>query len=289
MISVGTVEDWWEISRRYPNLRKDCIGFLKPIGYCFILDQVERLPGIKTILEFGHGFNENIFEELGGKYEVHGIDDYQALPYFPDEKGWEQNYSEYISHFPRCHFHRGLVGRGKNDLPSNYFDVVCSVSVLEELSPDVLADVLADAHRVLKPGGCFINSFDFMGGSTAVLNNYLRWQVEAGFDLENPGQSPVNLFRSGLAIEDQRTVMHWYYINEPDLERKWRGSNWHTLLTKAKALPSPGSSRQFTSQGAFPSVSFTPPQICQQVGLRSVIRSILGPELTAKIKAMLGR
>jgi SAM-dependent methyltransferase len=288
MISVGTVEEWWEISRRYPNLRKDCIGFLKPIGYCFILDQAERLPGVKRILEFGHGFNKNIFEELGSKYEVHGIDDYQALHYFPAEKEWEENYSEYISHFPRCHFHRGLVGQGKNDLPTEYFDVVCSVSVLEELPPNVLADVLADAHRVLKPGGYFINSFDFMEGTTAVLNNYLKLQVEAGFDLEDPGQSPVNLFRRDLAIEDQRTVMHYNYPEEPDPERKWR-NNWHTLLTKAKVLPCPASPRQFTSQDTFPTVSFAPPIICKQVDLRSVIRSILGPELASKIKAMLGR
>jgi SAM-dependent methyltransferase len=287
MISVGTVEEWWEISRRYPNLRKDCTGFLKPVGYCFILDQAERLPGVKRILEFGHGFNKNIFEELGSKYEVHGIDNYQALPYFPAEKEWEENYSEYISHFPHCRFHRGLVGQGKNDLPTGYFDVVCSVSVLEELPPDVLADVLADAHRVLKPGGYFINSFDFMEGSTAVLNNYLKLQVKTGFDLEDPGQSPVNLFRSDLAIEDQRTVMRWYY-GEPDPERKWR-TNWHTLLTKAKALPSPASPRQFTSQDAFPTVSFAPTKSCKLPSLCSVIGSILGPELASKIKARLGR
>ena len=39
--------------------------------------------------------------------------------------------------------------------------------------PDVLADVLADAHRV-QAGRVLHNSFDFMEGSTAVLNNYLR-------------------------------------------------------------------------------------------------------------------
>jgi len=55
MISVGTVEDRWEISRRYPNLRKDCIGFLKTVGYRFILDQIERLQGVKRILEFAMG------------------------------------------------------------------------------------------------------------------------------------------------------------------------------------------------------------------------------------------
>jgi SAM-dependent methyltransferase len=288
MISVGTVEEWWEISRRYPNLRKDCIGFLKPVGYCFILDQIERLPGVKRILEFGHGFNKNIFEELGNRYEVHGIDDYQAFWYFPAEKQWEEYYAEYISHFPHCHFHRGLVGKGKNDLPTGYFDVVCSVSVLEELPPDVLADVLADAHRVLKPGGYFINSFDFMEGSTAVLNNYLRLQVEAGFAFEDPGQSPVNLFRSDLAIEDQRTVMHWHYPEEPDPERQWR-TNWHTLLTKAEALPSPGSPRQFASEGAFPTVTFAPPKSSARPSLRSVVRSLLGPNLSSKIKALFVR
>jgi len=288
MISVGTVKEWWEISRRYPKLREEYPGFLKPVGYCFILDQIEKLPGVKRILEFGHGFNTNIFEELGNRYEVHGIDDYQALPYFPAKEAYEKRYSEDYGPYSHCHFHRGLVGKGKNDLPSGYFDVVCSVSVLEEIPPDVLADVLTDAHRLLKPGGYFVNSFDFMEGSTYNLDQYLRLQVEAGFDLEVPGRSPINLFRTDLAIEDQKTVMQWYYPEEPDPVREWR-SNWHTLLTTAKALTSQGSPQQCIRKDAFPTVCLAPPKSCKLPSLGAVMKGLLGPNLTSRIKALLGR
>jgi len=138
MISIGTIEEWWEISRRYPSLREHWIGLRKPVGYCFFLNQIEKICGIKRILEFGHGFNTTIFNEIGNKYEVHGIDDYQALSYFPAKKEWEKKHAKHSSGFPHCHFHRGLLGQGKNNLPTAYFDVVCSVSVLEEIPLDIL-------------------------------------------------------------------------------------------------------------------------------------------------------
>ncbi len=180
MIDVGAVEQWWELSRRYAPLREISIGFLKPIGYCFIFSQIEKLSGVKRVLEFGHGFNPSLFRQLGDSHEVHGIDDYQALPYFPEAKEWDRNYQAFVAGLPKGHFQRGLLAKGKNNFPDNSFDVVCSVSVLEELSHPDLADVISEAHRVLRPGGHFINSFDFIEGSDGVLATTTcecRWRV----------------------------------------------------------------------------------------------------------------
>lgn len=288
MINVGTVREWWEISGRYPHLREEGLGynFLKVIGYCFILDQIEGLPGVQRILEFGHGFNPTIFAELGAKYEVHGIDDYQALPYFPAKDGWEASYSDYIAQFPQGHFHRGLLGKGLNDLPAGYFDIVCSVSVLEEIAPEVLPEVIKDAHRVLKPGGWFINSFDFRPDLTVVLNEYLKLQVRAGFDLEVPEQPPISLYRKDLAMEDQRLVM----LNYQGATQSRFGGNWHTFLTASRAVPDNRPS------GAIPTVTLPPPNGClihlwDRWRATTVFygKKWLGPTLTAYVKRILGR
>jgi SAM-dependent methyltransferase len=233
MIEVGTIQAWWERSRRYPALRKISLGFLKPIGYCFILDQIERLSGVNKILEFGHGFNPTLFAQLSENREVHGLDDYQQLPYFPQEEEWKKTYLEYTAGLPHGHFHRGLLGPQKNDLPDGTFDVVCSVSVLEELFYEDLANTIGDAHRILKPGGYFINSFDFVEGSENTLNTYLRTQVEAGFSFDDPFDHPISLARKDLAFEDQWTVMEYYNMNQPDVGRQWQG-NWCTLLTVSR-------------------------------------------------------
>jgi SAM-dependent methyltransferase len=262
MIRVGTIEQWWERSQRYPStieqwwehcwrypkLRTISIGFLKPIGYSFILDQIEHLTGIRKILEFGHGFNTTIFSELGEGYEVHGIDDYQALPYFPRTAGWERNYQVFTAGIPHGHFHRGLLAAGKNDLPDAGFDIVCSVSVMEELSAEDLADVIGEAHRVLKPGGYFINSFDFIEGSSDILNNYLALQVQAGFSFDDPWDQPINLTRKDVAHEDQWIVMQIYNSSQPDVGRQWNG-NWCTFLTVSRAT-------EFQEVHKIPTVTF---------------------------------
>jgi SAM-dependent methyltransferase len=240
MITLGNIEYWWEVSRRYPGFRgmPPPVGVLKALGYCFLLDQMEKRADINRVLEFGHGFNSTLFTHLGGSREMHGIDEYQALPYFPEKRQWEADYAAFTEGLPGARFHRGLLGSGRNSLPDGYFDAVCSVSVLEELPHAELADVILDAGRVLKPGGYFINSFDFVEGSDSVLNEYLRLHTEAGFIFEGINPGPIKLDTKGMVREDPRIVMEFYYMGEPDQGRKWHG-DWCTFLTMARAGGSP--------------------------------------------------
>jgi hypothetical protein len=53
---------------------------------------------------------------------------------------------------PNCTFRRGLLGReSKTDLPEHYFDVICSVSVLEEVPIQTMRDILGHAAKLVKP------------------------------------------------------------------------------------------------------------------------------------------
>lgn len=49
-----------------------------------------------------------------------------------------------------------VVDRYPTSLPADHFDVAYSVEVVEHLADDVLDALIAEAHRVLKPGGCLV-------------------------------------------------------------------------------------------------------------------------------------
>jgi len=74
-----------------------------------------------------------------------------------------------------------------------------------------------------------------------------------------------------MVIEAQRAVMQYYYMHEPDSNRKWHG-NWHTLLTRAKALPSiseiDGKYKPTRKKGA--------PKVIFRHDLRSFVKELLG-------------
>jgi hypothetical protein len=74
------------------------------------------------------------------------------------EKRFDQ---EVRSKAPGCPFRRGLLGSSCGvDLTSNYFCVVCSVSVLEEVTIETVRDILATIWTVAtKPRGSRLARF----------------------------------------------------------------------------------------------------------------------------------
>ena len=89
------------------------------------------------ILEFGQGFNPTLFEVVAEMEEIDvwGVDDYQGLRYCPEKDEWEaQHKTELLDRFLHVKFVRGLLGMESPTraiIPENYFDFICSVSVLE--------------------------------------------------------------------------------------------------------------------------------------------------------------
>ena len=175
----------------------------------------------KRIIEFGCGIGKSTypFKDMYPQAEVYGVD--VAAPCLKlahlraQEAGREIFYSQQnIEH---------------TDFPANYFDLVHTTFMLHELPPRAIRNMTAEAWRVLKPGGLFVN-LDFHsapGGMFGKLlhyghsrrNNevfmrsfdqldYLAMQREIGFD---PAEMRPFDDGTGLITDPTAVPMAWRF------------------------------------------------------------------------------
>lgn len=85
---------------------------------------------------------------------------------------------------PKCEF---KVTSGKIPYPREYFDTVFSYLVFQHLKPNTIKTYIAEAYRVLKPGGEF--KFQFIEGTEREpfsnhysINELAKWMHDRGFD-----------------------------------------------------------------------------------------------------------
>ena len=231
-IRLATVDDWWRLTRDFPKFRKGSQALLKNYGYMAICEHIQRYKPHR-ILEFGHGFNFTLLEMFQYDHEVWGIDDFCHRPYFNDKEKWEERYQERIvSKCPKARLIRGLVGKtGPGVLPENYFDVVCSVSVLEEVSRGVLEEVLRHVHKLLRPGGMAVNVIDWRLNNPKRYRNYVEAHWTAGFNLGTKSALPPRFEIHDALLENPGTVMLDFQGDRTE-ERRYRG-HYGTFLMKA--------------------------------------------------------
>ena len=88
LFHVPSVDEWWKLTRKYPQFRTPSNLTLKEYGYMRLFELIEeRRP--RRILEFGHGFSGTLFAYCEQKgIEVWGVDDHMDLPYFPERDVW---------------------------------------------------------------------------------------------------------------------------------------------------------------------------------------------------------
>ena len=235
MFRLAGVQDWWEISRRYPVLRgRDQRGALKTLGYAHLIDQIlANKP--KRILEFGYGMGSPLLGLFEAEAEVWAIDDYVPVPYWTREI-FEAGRSAFQKRFTKVRFENGLMGAGRNQLPSDYFDFVGSVSVLEELTEHDIAAIVADATRVLRPGGIFVNSMDLTTNFTKNVEHFFACHGRLGLEWLSPGTTGrLDWNIHDVAFEDPCYVMEAFMSYQPDEGRKWPG-NFCTVLSAARKL-----------------------------------------------------
>jgi len=153
MFEIGTTEHWWPIAKKYPSL-SNTKQILKPLGYAHMINLIETFK-FEKILEVGHGSGSYLFDIFNGKAELWGLDDT-----IEDNRVPSESLKEMIQDNPHVKFVKGLLGQNLKELPDNYFDFVCSVSVLEHIPEESIYEVFKDIFRILKPGGIFSHSFD---------------------------------------------------------------------------------------------------------------------------------
>lgn len=236
-VRMPTVDDWWTLCRRYTQLKKFSLTPLKDYGYMALFELLGE-TGACRILEFGHGLNVsedlNLFEQFKDR-ELWGVDDDQALPYFSSGDAWTQQYeSNVLRRFPWVKFRRALLGtdRARAHLPVGHFDVVCSISVLEELPLNLIPPVLDHAFELLRPGGFFVNTHDIRLGDSQRYQEMIRLQCRAGFRLETGGAEAPVWDATYLLLENPIGVMLFYQGAQSE-DRPFMG-NFATMLMVAQ-------------------------------------------------------
>ncbi len=240
MIEFPSVDDWFQLTRRYPEYKKASISTLKDYGVMrcmqYVEDNMKHRGKDCRVLEFGHGFNPAFLQLFQKKHEVWGADRDQKLPYFGANFDWESQFRSAVApHTPDVKFARELLSRTtqNSELPNNYFDVIASVSVLEEVPLAVVEDILGASFDKLRPGGLLIGTHDVRIETAGErMPAYIALHQKVGFEIEAmPVMPQLNVVR--LLVENPTAVMIWYQGGEPEDQRKFWG-HWGTCFTVAR-------------------------------------------------------
>jgi hypothetical protein len=237
------VEEWWRLTAKYSRFRTPSNLTLKEYGYMKLFELIEKHRP-RRILEFGHAFSSTLFEycEEHG-IEVWGIDDHMNLPYFPPRDEWRHLYKVMlVDRLQKTKFLLGQLGTRRETreaLPKGYFDMVCSVSVLEEIGdPEIIVSILQHSHELLKPGALLANSHDLVFGDCVRTKLFLDCMKRAGFDCaltaeeEKLVTAPWDYVPwQKVLLENPTQAMVCYNLGEAD--RIFSG-HWTTLISVAQ-------------------------------------------------------
>jgi hypothetical protein len=113
----------------------------------------------------------------------------------------------------------GFLGEFSEDVPSNYFDVVFSISVIEHISPDNIESFFMDQARILGSGGIAYHAIDMYLGNNRLSNvenridAYLDAVRKCGLHLidDSTIYRPLT-FQTSYASNPDLTMQHWNKI-----------------------------------------------------------------------------
>lgn len=218
------MDEWWRLTRRYPAFRRITPTTLKDFGYLKLFDLLDEAPRAR-VLEFGHGFNAAALERFQDTHDMHGLDDFQEKPYFPTARDdWDAAYERDIAGpCPRATLRRGLLGQPL-DLPEASFDVIASVSVLEEVTPEAQATIIDHAATLLAPGGRFVGTIDVALRRPEPVATLIAAIQHAGLELDAAAPTSEDLVErfNTLILEDPCVVMTAYQITQGE-DRRYFG------------------------------------------------------------------
>lgn len=133
---------------------------LKSIQYAYILSLLDQKEGLR-IAEIGGG-NSRVLNVLKGSNECWNIDKFQGMGNGPIG----------LDHAPGIKTIEAYLGDFDRSIPTGYFDVVFSISVVEHVSS--LNSFFRDIERILKPGGTTFHAIDLYLGNEPVPTQYWR-------------------------------------------------------------------------------------------------------------------
>lgn len=243
MFKLGTSEDLWSCREKYPDVfleqfRKNA---LKPLGHATVVEfannWLDQDDGVLRVLEVGHGAVSTFFNLFNAhdQVELHGLDAYDK-----DKTVAHSGLDRLRLRYSNIQFHDGYLGH-PNDLPSDYFDLVFSVSVIEHVPTEQLKMFHDDMFRILRKGGVQMHSYDrpWAGNISlmieAVESSGFSWLQSplTAEEIENFWQlSNKQLAR--VVFEHPFNVMEKFSHSYPREGRKLY--NWVTVIMGASKL-----------------------------------------------------
>jgi SAM-dependent methyltransferase len=142
----------------------------------FILSELGNASG-KRIAEIGGG-HSRVLPYLAKTNECWNIDPFEGAGKGPTD----------VKDDSDIKLVRDEVGSFSENLPNDYFDMVISISVVEHLATEALADFFRDIARILAPGGKTIHAIDAYLGESEVGAGIDRYKdaVDAACDELKP-------------------------------------------------------------------------------------------------------
>lgn len=241
-LNIATVDQWWELTRAYPTMRHKSSSPLKDYGYLAVLNYIDRMHP-RRVLEFGHGLGHSAMDLLYTRSDIElwACDDTGATPYYNDLQAWEAQYTALKAQYPKVHFVRALLGEPERTaglIPENSFDLVTSVSVLEEIGAGAFERVIRHCYRLLVPGGTLLCSIDTQVGDLASLESQITCVKRCGFELQVDVET-LPLIRWGDAVLEPQFVVMLSYLADAGENRKFPGNFTTFMLEAQKPLGSP--------------------------------------------------
>lgn len=162
----------------------------------------QMVPGGSRLLDVGGG-NSRIIRHLKDSYECWNVDKLEGCGKGPTELKADG-----------FRLVKDYMGNFNPELPDDYFDLVFSVSALEHVpdkGPQLLADILKDLNRVLKPGGYSLHCFDSIVKSSRLWTNKLLLYF---FDNEKT-------FNRFIPFEELRGAPDMFALPESIYNERW--------------------------------------------------------------------
>jgi 2-polyprenyl-3-methyl-5-hydroxy-6-metoxy-1,4-benzoquinol methylase len=176
---------------------------IKGFDYPWLLTAYDWKPTLK-VLDVGPAYSPMPLH-LREKYgcEVWAVDDFGMTV---DDEFWQRGNSpkEYISQHPEINYVLERLGNpSKSTLPSCYFDVIYSLSVLEHVPTDIMPAVWRHMDSLLKPGGEMLHAVDLLFPSNggvkklvySLMFDWLHMLVPAAYKQTHAQATPLNYIR----------------------------------------------------------------------------------------------
>lgn len=165
-----------------------------------------HLKGVtgKTIGEIGGG-DSRILHQLKNLNTCFNIDKFEGADGGPATE----------IHIPGVTNIRTFLGEFNPDLPSDFFDIVYSVSVIEHVPENNCDAFLKDLVRILKPGGLSFHAIDLYVGSESApyeqgrVDIYRDWLAAADVVPLEEHPATQAIFHSSMISNPDLTMWHW--------------------------------------------------------------------------------